>query len=417
LDDGSGSDNNKIIVGTTIPSSRYDRNIGWHMMYLNDEGSNGLILAKFDDSGNPVDSLSANASKSIDIKMDDGNRMDGYAHALGDNCEYDLEGGECRMIFYERSVAGGGGGDNENTVVCEGNPELELEGATVAWGSISDEKKAEFSPDELKGKGKIFVADINCNYSEEDPYELDISPPRQNDYMYWCDKDSKKWEVFGEEGNKRCGIPYHILWDGKGSDLIYFVSGSTDCFIDWGDGTDPEICPKRTVAQHTYGETKDYHIKVHGKKYPYNNLNPGTMKNVSVKAIYHLGKWEDASDITSLIVCMNCPNLVEISGNMLKYFPNILDGTMFFTETKLTSIPTGLFQHNIKIASFTGVFANGNLESIPDDLFRYNTKVTNFTAVFSGNSNLKCDDIKAAAKYWPAWETANKTNATSKCKE
>jgi hypothetical protein len=107
------SDNltNNIIVGTTIPSSRYDKNIGWHMMYLNDEKTNVLVLSGFD-NGKMVD---AKASHTVDIKMDDGNPLDGKVYIGNNNDEHNCVVGEeysegnneeqCVIIFSDNVVS------------------------------------------------------------------------------------------------------------------------------------------------------------------------------------------------------------------------------------------------------------------------------------------------------------------------
>jgi hypothetical protein len=77
-----------IVVGTTIPSSKYNKKIGWHKMYLpivNDVAErfsgNALILYGFGTKNN-VDTKTA---YSIDVKMDDGKPLGGSIYVGGDS--------------------------------------------------------------------------------------------------------------------------------------------------------------------------------------------------------------------------------------------------------------------------------------------------------------------------------------------
>jgi hypothetical protein len=77
-----------VVVGTTIPSSKYNKKIGWHKMYLpiiNDVAEkfsgNALILYGFGSKNN----VDTKTSYSIDVKMDDGKPLGGSVYVGGDS--------------------------------------------------------------------------------------------------------------------------------------------------------------------------------------------------------------------------------------------------------------------------------------------------------------------------------------------
>jgi hypothetical protein len=108
--------NNDIIAGVTIPSSKYDRTVGWHAMYLyGDISSNVLILSGFDNN-KLLPLIKSHTAQSVDTKIDDGKPLTGAVYmnknssedylCYSDN-EYNLDNesiGNCSVIFAEKSL-------------------------------------------------------------------------------------------------------------------------------------------------------------------------------------------------------------------------------------------------------------------------------------------------------------------------
>jgi type II secretory pathway pseudopilin PulG len=114
-DDDSGSNSSNIIIGTTIPASKYDRKAGWYMEYVDSVKMNRLLLVGFDNS-NRIPMVSSRDAKNVDIKIDDGKVLEGIVHGvevnigedgcMDDNIDYSIgdDKGKCVLAFYEEGV-------------------------------------------------------------------------------------------------------------------------------------------------------------------------------------------------------------------------------------------------------------------------------------------------------------------------
>jgi hypothetical protein len=270
LDDGSGSNENKnIIVGTTIPSSRYDRNIGWHMLYLNDERTNALVLSGF----NEDKMVDAKTSHIVDIKMDDGNPLGGKVYVDNtdnsvNNCFIDNDSGDGDGSGGNGGHGGNGSGgnkkynDNGDNALCSlifsDKPLSGIYGDSGGSNSEADEENSDFqnfvysgSPQEFivpKGVKKIKIevwgARGDGGYGKEGYGYGDPT----NDYSAWgtgdeidrggkggyssgilnVEKGEKLYVYVGGTGNTRGG---QIGWNGGGGakgEGYYHGGGGTD---------------------------------------------------------------------------------------------------------------------------------------------------------------------------------------------
>jgi hypothetical protein len=307
-DDDSGSNSsNIIIIGTTIPASKYDRKAGWYIKYYMPVDDNVLLLASFDKNGKPMALVSSNDSKNVDLKLDDGKATDGIVHGINND-----------------------GNGNDNSVICYTDEDYNTTEAPDGKCILAFYEKAV----SINGLVNPCEGIENCVYTPDDPEDVDY------------------------------GIA-HILYRARGNGqdglIISNNNGNTNrCTIDWGDNTQ-EGCPGScgggggcNVA-HTYSVTnKDYHIKIRGSSFTGFKFSLNYNFAKGVIKVYSMGKW-GMTELWNLF--QGCENLNYISPNAFMYLNRVgRFNSAFQGATSLTSIPSGLFRNNTNVNTFENAF-------------------------------------------------------------
>ena len=143
-------------------------------------------------------------------------------------------------------------------------------------------------------------------------------------------------------------------------------NASSKLTIDWDDGNAVELLPSDlTTANltHIYTTPGIYQITVTTNSW---------------------SDYEFISDTSSSNTLKNTFNKILISVD--SPFPGLANTTIaswFNGCTKLTSIPSGLFDNLNGITDFSQCFASCGITSIPNNLFNYNTAATNFSYCFA----------------------------------
>lgn len=216
------------------------------------------------------------------------------------------------------------------------------------------------------------------------------------------------------------------------------LSGSVDCSIDWGDGSEAEYITGPLPVHHYKEDIRDYTVKISGIVTSLNsseitapsiteviqwgytgltNMSNAFTRNTLLERIADdvngsfskVGNMDNAfreclrlesipenlfnycSDIESLSSTFyHCIAVKEIPENLLTELIKLKNINNLFTKmTNITAIPEKLFSKNFNLESFDGVFQDcTKLESLPDRLLANCPRVKSFPSTFSGCSSL-----------------------------
>jgi hypothetical protein len=207
---------------------------------------------------------------------------------------------------------------------------------------------------------------------------------------------SEGYEMFRKDRNKvgcvdgslniefdGCRIPAVIVLRAENSDEggINLKNGSSDCIIDWGDGSEPEECIGGGLSNHVYNSAGDYTVKVIGNTFwGFEGCNGSS--SFGIKELHSMGKWKN--NITNLDSAFgDCQSLDYVHPDAFKYLTEVTSFSgVFFNCTSLTSVPAGLFANNEKAKNFSYAFYGSGLTSVPSGLFANNKKATSFYWLF-----------------------------------
>ncbi len=185
------------------------------------------------------------------------------------------------------------------------------------------------------------------------------------------------------------------------------LAGEMDCYVDWGDGTEPEHFTQYPVS-HTYAANtpEDYTVRISGRV---TALNSSGLPSPCVKEVVQWGN----TGLTSMAGAFENSDILEKLPNddnnafvdvvsfesafknciALKALPDNLftkcDKVRSFSNTfenciSLESLPDNMFRYCVSAEAFDYTFRRcGALKELPVDLFAHNTKVIRFTATFS----------------------------------
>jgi hypothetical protein len=190
-----------------------------------------------------------------------------------------------------------------------------------------------------------------------------------------------------------CRIPAVVVFEAVSgdNDVFYFMNGSDDCIIDWGDGSEPEECMGENPYNHVYNSAGDYTVKIIGNTFGgFSGCGYNT-----IKELYSMGKWKN--NITDMRNAFSyCVALDTIHPDAFKYLTEVTNfGAVFLGCHSLTSVPAELFANNKKAENFASAFGMSDLASIPSGLFANNKKATSFRMLiaynYSGLSSIPSD--------------------------
>ena len=216
------------------------------------------------------------------------------------------------------------------------------------------------------------------------------------------------------------------------------LSGSVDCTVDWGDGSEAEHVTGPLPIHHYKESVCDYTVKIFGTvtsldsseitspsiteviQWGYTglkNMNHAFTRNTLLERISDdvngaFAKVENmeyafcdclrlesipenlfcyCDDIESLSSTFcHCTNIKKIPENLLSGLIKLKNvDNLFGKMTNITAIPEGLFSKNVNLVSFNGVFQGcTKLESLPGRLLANCPEITSFASTFSGCSSL-----------------------------
>src|SRR6185312_6267963 len=209
---------------------------------------------------------------------------------------------------------------------------------------------------------------------------------------------------------------------------IPFASSSNNFTIYWGDGSSDLITTNITKT-HTYATTGTYTISIDGTCPSINFTSKSELQEITqwgntgctsftcissgLTTISAATSSVFFNGCSSLSSCFNSTKLTSIPSGLFNsainaasmsgifygctsmtaaipanLFDSAKKATSFyacFQNTKIASIPSNLFDYNTLVISFEACFQNTPITSIPSGLFTYNTAVTTFLNTFSSS--------------------------------
>lgn len=175
--------------------------------------------------------------------------------------------------------------------------------------------------------------------------------------------------------------------------LPLYNSGTFNCVVDWGDGTTSTITAYNSANRiHTYATDGVYYVAITGNCPSWSFNNTGDKLKITA-----IKQWGDINFSGFKYLSKGfygCSNLTSLGIGKIKVYDTTLTILQFcFDGTKITSIPSGLFDNCVNVTDFVSVFQScTSLTSIPTDLFRYNTSAYIFENTFNSCSNLQVKD-------------------------
>ena len=161
--------------------------------------------------------------------------------------------------------------------------------------------------------------------------------------------------------------------------------------IDWGDGTSSGLITSSTSASRikTYAAAGTYTVTIYGFMPGFTVNNNSAIRNL----ITELVQWGIVGLRT--INFYGCGNLTSIPGSGtlsgVGGYTGLAEVVSFnsaFQATKLSSIPSDLFDYSPNATTFTDTFSNTPITSIPSGLFDTNVNATSFASCFFGCTSL-----------------------------
>ena len=167
--------------------------------------------------------------------------------------------------------------------------------------------------------------------------------------------------------------------------LPFTSTGYYNATVDYGDGSGvlPITAYNDANATHIYASAGDYDISIRGYIHGFSVNNNTAFRSI----VNEVKSWGDLR--IRKLDFYGCNNLGLIPNESLP--STLVDISNFNRGTSIVFIPSGLFDNNINVTSFTYAFLGcTGLTSIPADLFRYNVNVSTsgFYGTFLGCTNL-----------------------------
>lgn len=196
--------------------------------------------------------------------------------------------------------------------------------------------------------------------------------------------------------------------------LVNFGGLSPSLIINWGDGTanSPLITASNSINRvHTYVSAGTYTITISGFMPAFSVNNNATIRtlitelvqwgivglrtvnfygctNLTVipgsNSLSGVGGYTGLNEILSFSNFMNGTRITTIPSDLFDYSPNAtIFASAFATIPTITTVPAGLFDNVTQATSFASTFfACSSLTSVPSTIFDLNTNVTTFSGTF-----------------------------------
>ncbi len=183
--------------------------------------------------------------------------------------------------------------------------------------------------------------------------------------------------------------------------------GRVDCYVDWGDGSEPEHFTSAPVT-HKYADktTKDYTVKINGTVSRLNSNEGDQIIEVIQWGRTSLKEMSSAFENNRYIETLpenindsffyvsgfdntfrNCTALKSLPDNLFGKIENQNFNCTFNGCTALESVPENLFRDCAEARYFSETFGNcTSLKSIPEDLFKHNKKIRSLSWAFSNTA-------------------------------
>ena len=196
--------------------------------------------------------------------------------------------------------------------------------------------------------------------------------------------------------------------------LVDYAGLTPSLYINWGDGSanSPLITSSTSSNRiHTFVTAGTYTITITGFMPGFRVDNSSTIRNLITELVQWgivglrvinfygcvnltaipgstslsgVGGYTGLSEVLSFASFMRSTKITSIPSDIFDYSPNATTFTDTFSSiTTLTTVPSGLFDNVPNVTTFASCFfACTNLTSVPSDLFDTNTLVVNFSATF-----------------------------------
>ena len=163
------------------------------------------------------------------------------------------------------------------------------------------------------------------------------------------------------------------------------LSGTVDCYVDWGDGTIEHVtasCPTHLYSG--LNEPKDFIVRVSGK------VTELYASSQVVSSLMAVVQWGNTGLTRMSSAFHGCTRLESVPADDAFSFMAVKSFVRAFSGCcSLTSIPEGLFANCPNVTSFEHTFSGcSSLTSIPEGLFANCPNVTSFECTFSDCSSL-----------------------------
>ena len=195
--------------------------------------------------------------------------------------------------------------------------------------------------------------------------------------------------------------------------LVDYGGLTPSLYINWGDGnTSPLITSSSSINRvHTYVSAGTYTITISGFMPGFNVNNSTSIRTLITELVQWgivglrtinfygcinltaipgstslsgVGGYTGLNEILSFSNFMNGTRITTIPSDIFDYSPNAtIFASAFATIPTITTVPTGLFDNAPQATSFASTFfACSGLTSVPSTLFDLNTNVTTFSGTF-----------------------------------
>ena len=195
--------------------------------------------------------------------------------------------------------------------------------------------------------------------------------------------------------------------------LVDYGGLTPSLFINWGDGNiSPLITASNSINRvHTYVSTGTYTITISGFMPGFNVNNNAAIRTLITELVQWgivglrtvnfygctnltvipgsndlsgVGGYTGLNEILSFSNFMNGTRITNIPSDLFDYSPKAtIFASAFATIPTITTVPSGLFDNVPQSTSFASTFfACSGLTSVPSTLFDLNTNVTTFSGTF-----------------------------------
>ena len=195
--------------------------------------------------------------------------------------------------------------------------------------------------------------------------------------------------------------------------LVDFAGLSPSLIIDWGDSTaSPLITASNSLDRvHTYVNPGTYTITISGFMPGFNVNNNAGIRTLITELVQWgivglrtinfygctnltaipgsgtlsgVGGYTGLADVVNFTNFMNGTRITSIPSDIFNFSPNATSfNSAFSSISTITTVPTGLFNNVPLVTSFASCFfACSALANVPSTLFDLNTNVTSFSGTF-----------------------------------